>query len=128
MILCAGRAQEHATSTQVNLVASTASALGFALLATAAGGWQLPVNATGWIGILGAGFGIGLALLAFFAALRHLSVVRATMLSSIEPLLSIVFAAAILGEQLAPWQWAGALLAVTALALFEASGEERRTG
>jgi drug/metabolite transporter (DMT)-like permease len=128
MILCAGRAQEHASSTQVNLIASTASALGFALVATLGGGWQLPANATGWIGILGAGFGIGIALLAFFAALRHLSVVRATMLSSIEPLLSILFAALVLGERLQPWQWAGATVAILALALFETGREDRTQG
>lgn len=126
MILCTGRAQAHASSTQVNLVASAIGALAFSSLATALGGWSLPVNTTGWLGILGAGIGVAVALLAFFAALRRLSMVRATMLTSIEPLLSILFAAAILGEGLAAWQWACVVLTVGALALFEAEGARQR--
>ena len=50
------------------------------------------------------------------------------MLSSVEPLVSIAFAAAVLGERLRPLQWAGAALVVVALALFEAADRGRRTG
>ena len=48
------------------------------------------------------------------------------MLSSVEPLVSIVIAAAVLGERLGPQQWAGAALVVAALALFEAADRGRR--
>jgi drug/metabolite transporter (DMT)-like permease len=74
----------------------------------------------GWLGIAGAGVGIGIGLLTFFAALRHLSPVRATMLSNVEPLVSILFAAAVLGERLEPPRWAGVALVIGALVLFEA--------
>jgi drug/metabolite transporter (DMT)-like permease len=124
MILCIGRAQRHASSTQVNLYATMVSTLGIGLVATLLGAWALPTGETGWLGILAAGLGVGLGLLAFFAALRHLSLVRASMLSSIEPLFSILLAAAILGQALRPEQWAGALVIVGALSLFEASGRQ----
>jgi drug/metabolite transporter (DMT)-like permease len=120
MILCSARAQERATSTQVNLHATAASTVAFALLTTGFGAWALPSSAVGWLGVAGAGLGIGLGLLSFLAALRYLSPVRATMLSNVEPLLSILFAAAVLGERLEPPQWAGAALVVGALVLFEA--------
>lgn len=124
--LCAARAQEGAaTSAQVNLHATAAGTLAIALLTSALGGWALPSNTAGWLGVLGAGFGTGVGLLAFFAALRRLGPARATMLSSVEPLVSIAFAAAVLGERLAPLQWAGAALVVGALALFEAADRER---
>ena len=126
VVLCTGRAQERATSAQVNLHATAAGTLAVALPTTALGGWALPTNAAGWLGILGAGVGIGVGLLTFFAALRRLGPARATMLSSVEPLVSILFAAAVLGERLGPLQWAGAALVVVALALFEAADRGRR--
>ncbi|HEX6012167.1 MAG TPA: DMT family transporter [Geminicoccaceae bacterium] len=119
MILCSARAQERATSTQVNLYATAASTIAFASLTTALAAWAPPSNTIGWLGIAGAGAGIGIGLLTFFAALRHLSPVRATMLSNIEPLISILFAAAILGERLGPPQWVGVALVIGALVLFE---------
>lgn len=125
MILSSAVAQEHASSTQVNLYATAASTLAFGLLTTALGAWNLPVNTVGWLGIAGAGVGIGIGLLTFFAALRRLSPVRATMLSNIEPLISILFAAAVLGERLDPHRWAGVALVIAALVLFEVA--DRRT-
>lgn len=119
MILCAGRAQQHASGTQVGTYATAISSLAFAVIFAALGDWASPQSARGWFGILGTGAGIGLwALLVSF---RHLSPVRATMLSSIEPLVTITLAAAILGERLAPHQWTGAALVVFALGLFEAA-------
>jgi drug/metabolite transporter (DMT)-like permease len=125
VVLCTGRAQERATSAQVNLHATAAGTAALIVLTTALGGWALPSNAIGWLGVLGAGVGIGAGLLAFFAALRHLGPARATMLSSVEPLVSIVIAAAVLGERLGPQQWAGAALVVGALALFEVADRGR---
>ncbi|MCU0887864.1 MAG: DMT family transporter [Rubritepida sp.] len=122
MILCVARAQAHASSTQVNLYATLVGTLGAGAVAAALGAWALPVGAGGWLGVLVAGLGVGLGVLAFFAALRHLSLVRASMLCCVEPLLAILLAAAILGEGLQPAQWLGALVVVGALALFEASG------
>jgi drug/metabolite transporter (DMT)-like permease len=127
MILCSARAQEHATSTQANLYATAASSVAFVSLTTALGAWAPPSNTVGWLGIAGAGVGIGIGLLTLFAALRRLSPVRATMLSNVEPLVSILFAAAILGERLEPPRWAGIALVIGALVLFESSDRGRRT-
>ena len=92
------------------------------------GGLAPPSDAVGWLGILGAGVGIGFGLLLFFASLRHVSAVRATMLSNTEPLLSILFAAAVLGERLDPLQWAGVAVTIGALVLFEAVGRGSGAG
>jgi drug/metabolite transporter (DMT)-like permease len=126
MILSSARAQAHATTTQVNFAVTALSSIVFAGLTTAAGAWALPANAIGWIGVAAAGLGIGLGFLSFFAAFRYVSPVRATMLTNVEPLLSILFAALILGERLDPSRWAGVGLVIGALVLFEAAGRGRR--
>lgn len=128
MILTSARAQAYASSTQVNFYVTTGASLAYALLATGVAGWHLPVNGLGWLGVAAAGAGIGIGLLAFFASLRHLSPVRATMLSTVEPLLSVVVAAAVLGEHLTPSRWAGVALVIAALVLFEAAGRRVDVG
>lgn len=126
MILFIARAQEGATSTQANFH-MTAVAVAALVAATIAGNaWSFPSGAVGWLGLAGAGVGVTVGFLTFFAAFRHIGPVRATMLGNVEPLLSVLFAVAVLGERLGPWQWAGAALVVAALVLFEAPG--RRNG
>ena len=126
MILLTARAQEHATNLQVNFHMAALAAAAFAAGATAAGAWSFPSGLAGWLGLFGSGAGLAVGLLAFFAAFRHIGPVRATMISNVEPLLAILFAAAVLGERLGPWQWGGAALAVAALALFEAPERNKR--
>ena len=126
MVAASTRSAPYAGNTQVNFYVTAVTGIGFAMLTTVAGAWAAPVNALGWLGIAGAGVGIGFGLLSFFAALRYLSPVRATMLSTVESLLSILFAAAILGERLTAVRWLGVALVIGALVLFEAAGRERR--
>jgi drug/metabolite transporter (DMT)-like permease len=80
----------------------------------------------GWLGLAGAGGGVTIGLVAFFAAFRFIGPVRATMLSNVEPLLGVLFAIAVLGERLTSLQWTGVALAVAALTLFEASPLRQR--
>jgi drug/metabolite transporter (DMT)-like permease len=120
-ILCGARAQQVATSTQVNFYVTAITGAAFAILTFALADWSLPINAVGWLGVVGAGFGIAVGLLTFFVAFRYLSPVRATMLSNVEPLLSILFAATVLGERLQPLQWTGAAIMIGSIVLFEAA-------
>jgi drug/metabolite transporter (DMT)-like permease len=62
--------------------------------------------------------------LAFFAAFRYISPVRATMISNLEPLLGVLIAVAVLGERLAGWQWLGVGVVVAGLVLFERASVE----
>ena len=111
----------------MNFYVTAIGSIVFVLLATALEAWSLPSNALGWFGVTGAGVGIAVGLLTFFAAFRYLSPVRATMLSNFEPLLSITFAAAILGQRLQPLQWVGAAIMIGAIVLFEAADRDKRT-
>ena len=126
MILFIARAQEGATSTQANFH-MTAVAVAALVAATIAGNaWSFPSGAVGWLGLAGVGVTVG--FLTFFAAFRHIGPVRATMLGNVEPLLSTLFAVAVLGERLGPWQWSGVVLVVVALGLFEAPERDRLPG
>jgi drug/metabolite transporter (DMT)-like permease len=125
MVLCSARANEHATSIQVSLWVNALSAAIFATLASLAGAWVLPKDLTGWGGIAGTTLALGLGLLLFFAALRHLSPVRATMLTNVEPLLSILVAALLLGEHLSTTQWTGVASVIGGLIMFEAASRRQ---
>jgi drug/metabolite transporter (DMT)-like permease len=126
MILFTARAQEHATSTQANFHMTAVAVAVLAAATTAGDAWVFPSGVVGWLGLAGSGLGVAVGLLLFFAAFRHIGPVRATVLSNVEPLLSVLFAAAVLGERLGPWQWAGVALVVAALVLFEAPGRDGR--
>lgn len=47
------------------------------------------------------------AMLAFFAGLARLGAARTSMLSTLEPVVTVLLAAVLLGEHLTPLQWAG---------------------
>jgi len=59
------------------------------------------------------------AILLYWAAIRALGVSQAALLSTFEPLFTIVFAALLLGERLGPVQWAGAVLVLAGVVVAE---------
>jgi drug/metabolite transporter (DMT)-like permease len=124
LILFAVEAQKGASSIQVMVYSSLVTSVVFSALATGLGEWSIPESTSGWIGLALAGLGSAAGLLAFFAAFRHISPVRATMISNLEPLLGVMIAVAVLGERLQGWQWLGVGVVVAGLVLFEkASGK-----
>ncbi|MCZ8081521.1 MAG: EamA family transporter [Rhodobacteraceae bacterium] len=100
------------------------SLVAFSALTAGLGAWSAPESVQGLIGLALAGPGSAFGLVAFFAAFRHISPVRDTMISNIEPLLGVLVALAVLVERLAGWQWLGVGVVVAGLVLFEkASGK-----
>lgn len=91
---------------------STATTAGFALAVTVTG-WSLVHTADGWGGVLGISFVTTLlAITTFFAGMQLVGPARAAILSTLEPLVTIVAAWLILGEGLSTWQWLGATLVI----------------
>ncbi len=119
VILFSARLRQHTGSVQTSLAFMLFAGPGFALATTLGGGWALPSGALGWTAVVAAGFCIAIGLAAFFAAYRHIGVLRATMVSNIEPLLGVFFAMAVLGETLDAVQWLGAAMVIGALVLLE---------
>lgn len=125
LIFYAVEAQKGASSIQVMVYSGLVTSVVFSALTIGFEAWSLPQSALGWVGLISAGLGSAVGLLTFFAAFRHISPVRATMISNLEPLLGVLIAVAVLGERLASWQWLGVIVAVVGLVLFEkASGTD----
>lgn len=115
MIERCARAQQHATSLQLNIWMSAVSVVACAGVTTIGSAWSLPSGIFGWAGLVAAGAGVAVGLLAFFTAVRLIGAVHATMLSNAEPLLGILLAVAVLGERLAAPQWAGVVVVLGGL-------------
>lgn len=70
-----------------------------------------PAGWDGWAAALGiALISTVVAILAFFAGLKRLGAARASMLSTLEPVVTVALAALLLGERIAPSQAVGGVL------------------
>lgn len=77
---------------------------------------QLPESASGWAGVLGVTLvSTVIAVLAFFAGLKRLGASNASMLSALEPVVTVLLASTLLGESLSPTQWCGGALILGAV-------------
>jgi drug/metabolite transporter (DMT)-like permease len=125
-IICGARAQKNATSSQVNFYVTIMSTAVYASAMLAFGAWSPPASSHGWLGICVAGVAVAVGLLTFFSSFRFLGPVRAAMLGNMEPILSIIVAAPVLGQTLSLTQWAGAAVMIAAIFLFEAQDLGKR--
>jgi drug/metabolite transporter (DMT)-like permease len=83
---------------------------------------RLPGTLPGWTGIVGVGFFYAFALIGLFAATARIGPARSGFYMNFEPVASVLLAALILGQRLAPVQLAGAALVISALFLFRPPG------
>ena len=98
----------------------TATTMGLVgLLALAAvgarGGFHLPLDTPGWLGLAALTFLYGTAFTIMFTVLPRLGVVANAAIMNVEPIFALVLAWAILGQSIAPSQVAGGLLVVAAV-------------
>ena len=95
-------------------------------LALADGGLALPLDPRGLLAVAGMGVvSTVVAMTAFLAGMALVGPTRASVLSSLEVIVTLVLAFALLGERLGPGQWAGAALILGAVA-FQNLGVLRR--
>jgi drug/metabolite transporter (DMT)-like permease len=86
-------------------------------LALAGPGLRLPADPRAWASVAGIGVvSTVVAMTAFLAGMAIVGPTRASVLSSLEVIVTLALAAALLGERLAPLQWAGAALILGAVA------------
>jgi drug/metabolite transporter (DMT)-like permease len=94
--------------------------------AAADGGLSLPLDPRGLLAVAGiAVVSTVVAMTAFLAGMALVGPTRASVLRSLEVVVTLVLAFLFLGERLGPWQWAGAALILGAVA-FQSLGALRR--
>ncbi|MFI5274213.1 MAG: DMT family transporter [Ktedonobacterales bacterium] len=114
-IIASSRVTRHATAfvSAAIIVAATALAYGGVELVR---GVILPRTPLGWAAIVAmALFSTVIGTVAFFAGLRRVGPTNASILSSFEPIWTVLLAALVLGERLGPLQLAGGALILAAV-------------
>jgi drug/metabolite transporter (DMT)-like permease len=95
-------------------------------LALAGGGLSLPLAPQALLSVAGIGVvSTVVAMTAFLAGMALVGPTRASVLGSLEVIVTLLLAFLLLGERLSAWQWAGATLILGALA-FQNLGVLRR--
>jgi drug/metabolite transporter (DMT)-like permease len=97
------------------VIASAGAVFLFAALAQSP---TWPRTPAGWLAV----FGIAIistvaAIVLFFAGLERIGPTRASVLSTVEPVCTVLLAAVLLGETVAPSQLVGGALILTAVVL-----------
>lgn len=103
-------------TTWYTILGSTA-VLGLAALVT--WNWQGPQTPGGWAAILGVSLGTTIAVLALFVSIKRIGPFRSALIMYLEPLLSTVLSAPVLGEIITPVQAAGGAVMLAALVAFQ---------
>jgi drug/metabolite transporter (DMT)-like permease len=116
-IIVASWVGRRADAMPMSTVVIASAALVF-LIATLIRGPQWPGTAAGWLAVAGiALLSTVLAITLYFAGLERIGPVRASTLSTVEPLCTVVLAAWVLDESMAPVQIAGGALILAAAVL-----------
>jgi drug/metabolite transporter (DMT)-like permease len=87
--------------------------------ALAAWSWQGPLTAGGWAAMIGVSFGTTIAVLALFVSIKRIGPFRSALIMYLEPFLSTVFSAPVLGEIITPVQAVGGAIMLIALISFQ---------
>lgn len=89
------------------------------LVALVTWNWQGPQTAGGWAAIIGVSIGTTIAVLALFVSIKRIGPFRSALIMYLEPLLSTVLSAPVLGEIITPLQAAGGAVMLAALVSFQ---------
>jgi len=119
-ILLITRAKLHDSDPQITtwytMLGSTAV---LALAALVTWNWQGPQTALGWTAMIGVSIGTTIAVLSLFVSIKRIGPFRSALLMNLEPLLTTIFSAPVLGEVLTPLQGLGGAILLAALVLFQ---------
>lgn len=81
--------------------------------------WQGPQTAVGWAALVGVSIGTTISVLALFVSIKRIGPFRSALIMYLEPLLSTVLSAPVLGETITPIQAIGGVVMLAALVAFQ---------
>ena len=81
--------------------------------------WQGPQSVGGWAAHAVVSLGTTIAVLALFISIKRIGPFRSALIMFLEPLLSTVFSAPVLGEVITPVQALGGAVMLAALVSFQ---------
>ncbi len=116
-----GAAARGPDALAASAIMSTTTALTAAVLVALLGGDPAPTAVPGsaWPALMGFGLFSGIAVATFLAGTRRIGAARAALVSTVEPVYTIVLATVLLGETLDPIQAVGGALVVGGVLLAE---------
>jgi len=91
----------------------------FGLVALATWNWQGPHTTAGWTALMGVSVGTTIGILALFISIKHIGPFRTALVMFLEPLLSTIISAPMLGEVITPIQALGGAVMLAALVSFQ---------
>ncbi len=116
-IVLSSRFGSDAPARALALHLAQVAALACAVLALAGPGLALPRSPRAWAAVVAIGVvPTVVAMTTFLAGMAIVGPTRASVLSSLEVIVTLALAFGLLGERLTPWQWTGAALILGAVA------------
>lgn len=124
-------AEDAADASVTGAIILTGAAIGYWTwcLVTAHPALPSEIPAAAWPGILGVAVVAGfIAVQGFYAGAQRIGAAQASLVSTVEPLWTIVAAGLLLGERLEPVQWLGGALILVGVLLAQTRGRRSATG
>jgi drug/metabolite transporter (DMT)-like permease len=95
------------------------SMLVFVGLSLATWNWQPPHTALGWVAFVGISFTTTTAILTLYVSTQRIGPFRTALYMNLEPLMTAVLSAVVLGDRMTPLQVAGGAVMIAALCAFQ---------
>ena len=127
-ILAGNRLLKTVDSLVATTYVCTAAAITFTFTSLVSGGFIFTLPASGWLTLLAmAIFSTVVGILGIFAALPYIGPSNAAIISSAEPVLTILMSISLLGEKITPPQLGGGLLILAGIFILQRRGSERQS-
>lgn len=119
-ILIGNRVLKNVHSLVATTYVSSAAAFAFAAYSITTDQLILTLPIMGWLALVGtASFGTILGILGFFAGISKIGAANASIISTAEPVLTVLLSVLVLGEELSFLQFLGGLLIIASILLLQ---------
>ena len=126
-IMIGGRLTLGTDPLAATLVVMTAAAIGNGAIALA-GGAALPADATTWLAILAIAFASLVAVASFLVGLKVVGASQASIISTLEPVITLGLGIALLGESASAGQLIGGAMVLAAVVLLAQKPKQEAVG